>query len=192
MPRFQQPQDLCLHGKRDFAGRIKLRVWSWRDYPGLSRWVQGNHIVFLKSQGGQNLRGQSDVTTGATEVVNKQGMMAASKSRKRQGPRASRGTSTAHMSFVCLFVCLFRATPVAYGSSQARDLLVYTRATAMPDPSRIWDLHHSSWQCWILNSLSKARDGTRNLMVPSQIHFRCPTTGTPPYVDFSLLGLILN
>ena len=31
-------------------------------------------------------------------------------------------------------------------------------------------LHHSSWQCRILNPLSKARYQTRNLMVPSQIH----------------------
>ena len=44
-----------------------------------------------------------------------------------------------------------------------------TRATATQDPSRICDLHHSSRQCRILNPLSKARDQTRNLMVPSQI-----------------------
>ena len=31
-------------------------------------------------------------------------------------------------------------------------LPVYTTATAMPDPSRICDLHQSSWQHWILNS----------------------------------------
>ena len=36
----------------------------------------------------------------------------------------------------------------------------------MPDLSRIWDLHHSSRQCQILNPLSEARDQTRNLMVP--------------------------
>ena len=48
-------------------------------------------------------------------------------------------------------------------------------------------LHHSSQQCWILNLLSKTRDGTHNLMVPSQIHFHCSMTGTPiiPFViDF--------
>ena len=33
-------------------------------------------------------------------------------------------------------------------------------ATATPDPSHIWDLHHSSRQHWILNPLSKARDRT--------------------------------
>ena len=45
----------------------------------------------------------------------------------------------------------------------------YATATATPDPSRICNLHHSSWQCRILNLLSKARDWTRNLMVPSLI-----------------------
>ena len=30
--------------------------------------------------------------------------------------------------------------------------------SAMPDSSRIYDLHHSSQQCWILNPLSKVRD----------------------------------
>ena len=40
-------------------------------------------------------------------------------------------------------------------------------------------LHHGSPQRWILNPLSKARDQTRNLMVPSRIHFHCTMTGTP-------------
>ena len=34
------------------------------------------------------------------------------------------------------------------------------------------------WQCQILNPLSGARDRTCNLMVPSQISFRCTTMGT--------------
>ena len=42
-------------------------------------------------------------------------------------------------------------------------LPAYTTATATPDPSHIFDLHHSSRQCQILNPLSKARDQTRNL-----------------------------
>ena len=58
-------------------------------------------------------------------------------------------------------------------------LLASTTATATSDLSRICDLHHSSWQCQILNSLSEARDPTRNLMVPSQISFCCAMTGTP-------------
>ena len=50
-------------------------------------------------------------------------------------------------------------------------LLVYTTATAMQDPSRIGNLHHSSRQCRILNPLSEARDRTLDLMVPSRIRF---------------------
>ena len=63
-------------------------------------------------------------------------------------------------------------------------LPAYARATATPDPSRICDLHHSSQQRRILNPLSEARDLTRNLMVPSRIHFHCTTTGTPNPVLF--------
>ena len=58
-------------------------------------------------------------------------------------------------------------------------LLAYTTATATPDPSHVCTLHHSSWQCWILNPLSKAGDRTRNLKVPSRIHFSYATTEIP-------------
>ena len=36
--------------------------------------------------------------------------------------------------------------------------LPYATATAVPDLSCIWDLHHSSQQCQILNPLSEARE----------------------------------
>ena len=49
----------------------------------------------------------------------------------------------------------------------------------MPDPSRVCNLHHSSQQHWILHPLGEARDGTCNLMVPSQIFSHCATAGTP-------------
>ena len=49
-------------------------------------------------------------------------------------------------------------------------LPAYARAIAMQDPSHVCDLHHSQQQCQIFNSLSKARNGTHNLMVPSPIH----------------------
>ena len=45
----------------------------------------------------------------------------------------------------------------------------YAKATATRDPSRICDLHHSSWQHRILNPLSEARDRTRVLMDPSGV-----------------------
>ena len=50
----------------------------------------------------------------------------------------------------------------------------------MRDLSRVCNLHHSSWQCQILKSLSKARGRTRNLMVPSRIRFHWTTTRTLP------------
>ena len=50
-------------------------------------------------------------------------------------------------------------------------LLACATATAMPDPSRICDLYHSSLQGGILNPLSQARDQTCILMDTSQICF---------------------
>ena len=72
-----------------------------------------------------------------------------------------------------LFVLLFRPIPVAYevpglGVEVELQLLAYTTATALPDLSCICDLHHTLWQRQILNPLSKARDRTCNLMVPSR------------------------
>ena len=55
------------------------------------------------------------------------------------------------------------------GVQSELQLPAYTRATATPDPSHVCDLYHSSWQCRILNPLSKGRDRTCNLMVPSRI-----------------------
>ena len=49
-------------------------------------------------------------------------------------------------------------------------LLASTTAIAMPDPSRICDLYHSSWQCRILNPLREAKDQTCILMDPRQAH----------------------
>ena len=65
---------------------------------------------------------------------------------------------------------------MAYRISQARGQIgataaAYTTATATWDPSHIWDLHHSSWQCRILNPPSEARDGTCILMDATQIRF---------------------
>ena len=48
-------------------------------------------------------------------------------------------------------------------------LLSYTTTTATEDPSRVYKLHHSSQQCWILHPLSKARDQTGILVDASWI-----------------------
>ena len=53
------------------------------------------------------------------------------------------------------------------GDESELQLLATATATATQDPSCVFDLHHSSWQCWILNSLTEARDRICNLMVTS-------------------------
>ena len=57
-------------------------------------------------------------------------------------------------------------------------LPAYTTATAMRDLSQVRNLHHSSWQCWFTNSLSKASGGTHIFMDTSRIHFHCTAIGT--------------
>ena len=57
------------------------------------------------------------------------------------------------------------------GVQSEPQLLAYTTAIAIQDLSLICDLHHSSWQRWILNPLSKARDQTCVLMDANQIRF---------------------
>jgi len=69
-------------------------------------------------------------------------------------------------------------------------LPAYTTATAIPDLSHIFDLHHSSWQRLIPNPLSEARDRTCNLMDTSRICFRCATTGNLTTVSLFFFGLI--
>ena len=78
--------------------------------------------------------------------------------------------------------CLIRATPAAYGDSQARGTIRAMAASLS---------HSNAWSkpclwptpqlmaCWILNPLSEARDQTCNLTVPSWIHFCYTMTGTP-------------
>ena len=75
--------------------------------------------------------------------------------------------------FVCLF-CFFRAIlwhmeVPRLGVESELQQPAYTTATAMRDPSCVYNLHHSSWQRWILNPLSGARDGTLVLTDASQI-----------------------
>ena len=98
-------------------------------------------------------------------------------------PSSFFGTQFYLFIYLFIYLCLFRATPMAYGSSQDRGPIRATAAglhhsIATWDPSCIYDLHHNSGQRQILNPLSEARNRTRNLIVPSQIHFHCAMTGT--------------
>ena len=80
---------------------------------------------------------------------------------------------------------------MAYGDSQARGQIGAVAAGLRHRQSNtkselVCDLHHSSQQHQILNPLSKARDQTCNLIVPSRICFHCATMGTPRLPKFSL------
>jgi len=62
-----------------------------------------------------------------------------------------------------ILLFLFKPASMAYGCSQARvksELYwpAYATATAMPDPSHICNLYHSSQQHRDLNPLNEARD----------------------------------
>ena len=86
--------------------------------------------------------------------------------------------------YIYFFFCFLRPHPWHMevprpGVQLELYLPAYTTATATSDLSHICDIHHSSWQSWIHNPLSEARDGTPNLMVPSRICFRCTTIRTP-------------
>ena len=81
---------------------------------------------------------------------------------------------------------------MAYGSAQARvklELQPPAHATVTRDLSRVCDLHHSSRQRLILNSLSEARDPTRSSWILVGFVSAAPqwelltTAGslTPPY-----------
>ena len=50
------------------------------------------------------------------------------------------------------------------GVKSELQLPAYTTDTAMQDSSHTCDLYHSSWQYWVLNPLSEARDPTCILM----------------------------
>ena len=86
--------------------------------------------------------------------------------------------------FLLLFFCLLRATPVAYGGSQAKGLIGATAAGLRQSHSntRSEPRLQPTTQltaCRILKPLSEARDRTHNPIVPSQIRFHCAMTGAP-------------
>ena len=94
----------------------------------------------------------------------------------------------------CLFR-LFRATPAAYGGSQARDLIRAVAAGLRHSHARSKPRLQPTPQLMAtpdVNPLSKARDRTLNLMVPSRVRFRCAMMGTPRHIILHFTTLILS
>ena len=111
----------------------------------------------------------------------------------------SRGLNPGHQMlkpyYVHFFLCFLGPYPwhtevPRLGVESELQLPAYGTTVATWDPSRICDLHPSSWQRWIFNPLSETRDRTQNLMVPIRIHFHCTTTGTPQTRAVSVLSQI--
>ena len=96
-----------------------------------------------------------------------------------------------------LLLLHFRAKPAAYGVSQARGSIQAVAAVLQHSHSntgselRLRPTPKLMATCRILNPLSKARDQTQNLKVPTQIRFCCATTGTPMYSLFLTLSSIM-
>ena len=65
------------------------------------------------------------------------------------------------------------------GVESELQLPVYTTATSTPGPSCVCSLHYSSWQHWILNTLSEARDWTLVLKDTSRVRYHRAMMGTP-------------
>ena len=92
-------------------------------------------------------------------------------------------------SFFLVFLPFSRAAPTAYGGSQSNQSCS-RRPTPQPQQRRIravsatYTTAHGN--AGSLNPLSKARDPTCNLMVPSRIRFHCAMTGTPHDVCFNM------
>ena len=84
--------------------------------------------------------------------------------------------------FVFLGLHLWHREGSRLGVKWKLQLLASASAIATPDQSH--SLHHSSWQRWILNPLSEARDRTHILMDTSQIRFHWARAGTPQRSHF--------
>ena len=87
-----------------------------------------------------------------------------------------------HLFVFCLLGAALQHMKFRLGVKSELQLPAYTTATAMPDLSHVCDLHHSSWQCWILNPLSGTRDRTHILMDTSWIRYCRALMGTPLFI----------
>ena len=86
--------------------------------------------------------------------------------------------SYSYLLIYFLSFCLFRAAPKAYGGSQARGRIGAVAAGLRQSHSKARS-EPRLWPTWIVNQLSKGRDWTCNLRVPSRIRFCCAMMGTP-------------
>ena len=82
---------------------------------------------------------------------------------RRRAPVDRQRWKRSRRSFFCLFFGFLRLhlqhmEVHSLGAASELELPGYTRATATWDPSRVCDLHHSSWQHWILIPLERGQE----------------------------------
>ena len=82
------------------------------------------------------------------------------------------------LSFVFLGLYLRHMELPRLGVESELQPPAYITATATWNLSHVCNLHHSSWQRQILNTLSEARDWTLIVMNTSQVCYHCARTGT--------------
>ena len=85
--------------------------------------------------------------------------------------------------FLFAFYCCTWGIWFQLGVESELQLQAYTTATW--DPSHLCNLHHSSWQRWIPDPLTEARDQAHILMHTSWICFCCTTKGTPWFLYYT-------
>ena len=96
------------------------------------------------------------------------------------------------LGFIVLFYfgfCLFRATPITYGGSQARGRIKAVAAALCRSHSNARFEPHlwpTPQLMAMLNPLNEPRDQTFILMVTSQIHFHWAMTETPLWTFFNI------
>ena len=133
------------------------------------------HIIFIHSSVSGHL-GCFHVLAIVNSAAMNQGVHVSFQIRVLSGYIPQSEIAGSYENSIFNFFCLFRATPMSYGDAQARGQISAVAA----------GLHHSHskarsepclrptpqfTECWILNPLSEARDGTCVLMDPSQICF---------------------
>ena len=82
---------------------------------------------------------------------------------------------------IFLFVCLYRAAPMAYGGSQAKGLIGATATSQCHYHSHSNARSEPTPQLTATSDpypLSETTDETHSLMVPSKIRFHCSMMGT--------------
>ena len=96
------------------------------------------------------------------------------------------------LSLFFFFFGLFRATPEAHRSSQARGQIRADGCQLTPQPTSTWDvslwamtdLRHSLWQLPIPDPLIEPRGWIHVLMDTSGVHYCWATMGTPRMLQF--------